>query len=99
MIIKFPNTINEYTNGKLWREGTQESVARRILFTLDEVEDYDEFTQRRMYLAHFYYDIGQYDFSILILKELLLECQYYKEAILLLEKNCRTCRVSRRRFR
>jgi len=87
MIIKFPNTINEYTNGKLWREGTQESVARRILFTLDEVEDYDEFTQRRMYLAHFYYDIGQYDFSILILKELLLECQYYKEAILLLEKN------------
>ncbi len=29
-MIKFPTTISEYTDGKLWRQGVDESIARRI---------------------------------------------------------------------
>ncbi len=87
-MIKFPTTVSEYTDGKLWREGTDESIARRILVDLHKVEDRQELGLRRMYLAQFYCDIGEYPLATALARQFLLEDKFVDESVLLLKRIC-----------
>ena len=87
-MIKFPTTISEYTDGKLWRKGIDESIARRILVDLHKLEDQKELNLRKMYLAHYYYQIGDYRLATTLAKGLLLENKYVDDVILLIKKIC-----------
>ena len=59
-MIKFPQTLREYTDGKLWKGERKESIAKRILYTLPDIDDAQELAQRKIYLAYFYFDKGAY---------------------------------------
>lgn len=87
-MIKFPATLSEYTNGKLWKNGVKESIARRILVSFDTLKDKKERNLRKMYLANFYYEKGAYNISMLLVKQLLLEGLFVDEAILLMRDLC-----------
>ncbi|MDE5654367.1 MAG: hypothetical protein K2I46_02030, partial [Clostridia bacterium] len=87
-MIKFPTTISEYTDGKLWRNGIDESIARRILVDLYKVEGQKERDLRKMYLAHYYCQIGDYRLAMTLAKEFLLENKYVDDAIMLIKKIC-----------
>lgn len=87
-MIKFPTTISEYTDGKLWRNGIDESIARRILVDLYKLESQKERDLRKMYLAHYYYGIGDCRLAMTLAKEFLLENKYVDDAILLIKKIC-----------
>lgn len=101
-MIKFPTTISEYTDGKLWRQGVDESIARRILVDLHKIEDKDELDLRKMYLAHFYCEIGDYRLASTLAKGFLLENKFVDDAVALIKKIyrrqryrdfCPTCQV------
>ena len=87
-MIKFPTTVMEYTDGKLWRQGVDESIARRILVDLHKIEDKSELDLRKMYLAHFYYRIGDYRLAMTLAKGFLLENKFVNDAISLIKKIC-----------
>ncbi len=87
-MIKFPTTISEYTDGKLWRQGVDESIARRILVDLHKIEDKDELDLRKMYLAHFYCEIGDYRLASTLAKGFLLENKFVDDAVALIKKIC-----------
>lgn len=86
-MIKFPNTLSEYTDGKLWHGKTEESIAKRILYNLYAIDDKKELADRKLYLAHFYADKGSYFLSAKILRELLLDMDNIQDIIRLLEKD------------
>ena len=48
-MIKFPQTLREYTDGKLWKGERKESIAKRILYTLPDIDDAQELAQRKIY--------------------------------------------------
>ncbi|MDE7348115.1 MAG: hypothetical protein K2N53_00450, partial [Clostridia bacterium] len=87
-MIKFPTTISEYTDGKLWREGVDESIARRILVDLHKIEDKQEIDLRKMYLAHFYCEIGDYRLATTLAKGFLLENKFVDDAVALIKRIC-----------
>ncbi|MDE6210866.1 MAG: hypothetical protein K2G42_02705 [Clostridia bacterium] len=87
-MIKFPTTISEYTDGKLWRQGVDESIARRILVDLHKIEDKQELDLRKMYLAHFYCQIGEYRLAATLAKGFLLENKFVDDAVALIKKIC-----------
>lgn len=87
-MIKFPTTVSEYTDGELWHKGVDESIARRIIVNLSKIEDEDELDLRKMYLAYFYCDIGEYGYAMTIAKQFLLENKLVDDAILLIKKIC-----------
>ena len=91
MAIKFPQNIEEYTNGKLWYDGIDESVARRILFSLNQVEDKREMRLRKTYLAHFYCEREDYRLAINLCKQLILQYGVDKEILLLMQYCCMRC--------
>ncbi len=86
-MIKFPTTLNEYTDGKLWKGERKESVAKRVLYGLSDVDDPEELKQRKLYLAYFYYDKGAYFLSAKILRELLLDGEYVQDILRILERD------------
>lgn len=86
-MIKFPTTLKEYTDGRLWRGERNESVAKRILFNLPLIDDPQELAQRKLYLAYFYFDKGMYFLSVKILRELLLDMDYIQDILRVLEKD------------
>ncbi len=73
MAIKFPQSIDEYTGGELWYSGIDESVARRILFSLNTVEDPEEMFLRKLYLAHWYSEREDYKLAVNLCRQLILE--------------------------
>ena len=73
MAIKFPQSIEEYTGGELWYSGIDESVARRILFSLNTVEDPEEMYLRKLYLAHWYSEREDYKLAVNLCRQLILE--------------------------
>ncbi|MDE7191254.1 MAG: hypothetical protein K2O35_02105 [Clostridia bacterium] len=87
-MIKFPTTISEYTDGKLWREGVDESIARRILVDLHKIEDKQEIDLRKMYLAHFYCEIGDYRLATTLAKGFLLENKFVDDSVALIKRIC-----------
>lgn len=86
-MIRFPSTVSEYTDGKLWRGKREESIAKRILFSLDAIDDHDELVNRKLYLAYFYFDKGMYYLSAKILRELLLDMENIQDVLRLLERS------------
>lgn len=88
MAIKFPQSIEEYTNGDLWYEGIEESIARRILFSLNKVEDSYEMSLRKTYLAHYYCEREDYPLAINLCRQLLMEGGLDKEILLLMQYCC-----------
>lgn len=86
MILKFPTTLKEYTNGNLWNNGTKESIAKRIVYGMDKIDNQKELAERKFYLARFYYDKGCYDITTQILKELLLDTELVQESLILMQK-------------
>ncbi len=85
MEIKFPQNIDGYTLGKLWRDGVDEGVARRLLFSLNEVDDEEEMAKRKLYLAYFYYSREDYDLAANLCRQLVLEEYELKNALTLLQ--------------
>lgn len=88
MVIKFPQNIEEYTNGDLWYEGIDESIARRILFSLNKVEDANEMRLRKIYLAHYYCEREDYPLAINLCRQLILEDGLDLEVMLLMQYCC-----------
>ncbi len=86
-MIKFPQTLREYTDGKLWKGERKESIAKRILYTLPDIDDAQELAQRKIYLAYFYFDKGEYFLSAKILRELLLDMDYVQDILRILERD------------
>lgn len=83
----FPTTLSEYTDGKLWKGEREESVAKRILYSLPDVDDHGELAVRKLYLAYFYFDKGEYFLSAKILRELLLDMDYVQDILRILERD------------
>ena len=69
-MIKFPTTISEYTDGKLWRQGVDEYCPRRILVDLHKIEDKDELDLRKDVFGAFYCEIGDYRLSFYACKRI-----------------------------
>ncbi|MDE5549527.1 MAG: hypothetical protein K2J13_04680, partial [Clostridia bacterium] len=88
MAIRFPQNIEEYTNGELWHTGVDESVARRILFSLNKVEDPREMRLRKIYLAHFYCEREDYRLATNLCRQILMEGGMDKEVLLLMQYCC-----------
>lgn len=88
MAIKFPQNIEEYTNGDLWYAGIDESVARRILFSLNKVVDPREMRLRKTYLAHWYCEREDYRLAINLCRQILLENGVDKDILLLMQYCC-----------
>ncbi|MDE6188876.1 MAG: hypothetical protein K2G37_01145 [Clostridia bacterium] len=88
MRVKFPQTLTEYTNGELWYDGVDEAIARRILFSLKDVKDFQEMRLRKKYLAHYYCERGDYALAINLCRQLLLEEGADKEVLLLMQFCC-----------
>ncbi len=86
-MIKFPSTISEYTDGKLWKGKREEGIAKRILYSLDTIDDHTELVNRKLYLAYFYFDKGMYYLSAKILRELLLDMENIQDVLRLLERS------------
>ena len=88
MTIRFPQSIEEYTDGELWYEGIDESIAHRILFSLNKVGDPYEMRLRKIYLAHYYCEREDYPLAINLCRQLLMEDGIDKEILLLMQYCC-----------
>lgn len=85
-MIQLPKTLKEYTNGKLWYEGIDVSIAERMLAGYDKVESFEERDERKMYIAHYFCEIGNYLYAAEIVNSLLMEGKYVEESIDLMRK-------------
>ncbi|MDE6614504.1 MAG: hypothetical protein K2K24_03240, partial [Clostridia bacterium] len=72
----------------LWHTGVDESVARRILFSLNKVEDPREMRLRKIYLAHFYSEREDYRLATNLCRQILMEGGMDKEVLLLMQYCC-----------
>lgn len=88
MAIEFPKNIDDYTDGELWFAGVDESIARRLLFSLDKVDIDFEMWDRKQYLAHWYCERGDYRLAINLCRQLLMENGADKDALILMQYCC-----------
>ncbi|MDE6758078.1 MAG: hypothetical protein K2J89_02210 [Clostridia bacterium] len=88
MAIKFPQNIEEYTNGDLWYAGVDDSIARRILFSLNAVDDPREMRLRKTYLAHWYCEREDYRLAENLCRQLIMENGSNKDILLLMQYCC-----------